>query len=264
MKSIFLLCEYGIPINTIINLDNDKISLEDLYNDINCLDDYLGQYSDKKLKIKKFLKKINENEKEYSVYELIKYGLSKTIIDKLYSKGIGIEDINETIKEDYHIGDSTYDKIVTSLNAFIEDKHINIGLTDLKTLKMINRSFGHKTFSLADLVPIIEQEGYSTENLDKVITELERLKKLSIKKDMHYIPYSVYELEKYGLSRRLIETVLVARNISFDEIDEKMRDKYNITPAKSERILNAYNKMAIDLDIKKDLNKKIILTIMKK
>lgn len=264
MKSIFLLCEYGIPINTIINLDNEKISLEDLYNDINCLDDYLGQYSDKKLKIKQCLKKINENEKEYSVYELIKYGLSKTIIDKLYSKGIGIEDINETIKEDYHIGDSTYDKIVTSLNSFIEDKNINIGLTDLKILKMINRLFGHKTFSLADLVPIIEQEGYSRENLDKVITELKEQKKLSIKKDMYYIPYSVYELEKYGLSRILIKTVLVARNISFDEIDETMREKYHVTPAKNEKILNAYNKMVIDLDIKKELSKDILFTIIKK
>ncbi|MCI8487015.1 MAG: hypothetical protein HFJ20_08245 [Clostridia bacterium] len=264
MKSIFLLCEYGIPINTIINLDNEKISLEDLYNDINCLDDYLGQYSDKKLRIKQCLKKINEKENEYSVYELIKYGLSKTIIDKLYSKGIGIEDINETIKEDYHIGDSTYDKIVTSLNSFIEDKNINIGLTDLKILKMINGSFGHKTFLLADLVPIIEQEGYSRENLDKVITELKEQKKLSIKKDMYYIPYSVYELEKYGLSRILIKTVLVARNISFDEIDETMREKYHVTPAKNEKILNAYNKMVIDLDIKKELSKDILFTIIKK
>lgn len=264
MKSIFLLCEYGIPINTIINLDNEKISLEDLYNDINCLDKYISSYSDKKLKIKQCLKKIKENEKEYSVYELIKYGLSRNIIDKLYSKRIEIEDINETIKEDYHIGASTYEKIVTSLNAFIEDKHINIGLTDLKVLKIINSTFEHTSFSLTELISIIEKEGYTIENLENVIAELLRIKKLSKNKDGYNIPYSVYELEKYGLSKLLIENILVAKNISFDEIDETMRDKYHITPAKSERILNAYNQMVMDLDIKKELNKDIILTIIKK
>lgn len=264
MKSIFLLCEYGIPINTIINLDNETISLEDLYNDINCLDKYVGPYSDKKLKIKQCLKKINENEKEYSVYELIKYGLSKNIIDKLFSKRIKIEDINESIKEDYHIGDSTYTKITTALNAFIEDKNINIGLTSSRLLKIIKNSFEHNAFTQAELFNAIENAGYSTKNLGRTLKELSELKKINEDINGYVLPYSVYELENYGLSRELIDSILIARKISINEIDETMREKYHVTPAKNEKILEAYNKMAFDLNIRRNLNKDIIFSVIKR
>lgn len=264
MKSIFLLCEYGIPINTIIYLDRNGISIENINNNINCLDQYLGEYNDKKIKIKHSLMKINESEREYSVYELIKYGLSKTIIDKLFSKHIDIEDINETIKEDYHISSSTYAKILTALNIFMKDKHINTGLTNQKILKIINNTFEHNQFLLTELIPAIEKEGYTTEHLDKVMEDLVRLKKISIRNNRYRLSYSIYDLEKYGLSRTLINSILVAKNISFDEINETMREKYHITLAKNEKILNAYNLMVIDLNIKKELNKDILLTIINK
>lgn len=264
MKSIFLLCEYGIPINTIIYLDRKGINIEDINNNINCLDQYLGEYNDKKIKIKHSLMKINESEKEYSVYELIKYGLSKTIIDNLFSKHIGIEDINETIREDYHIGSSTYAKILTALNVFMKDKHINRGLTNHKILKIISNTFEHNNFLLTELIPAIEKEGYTVEYLDKIMEDLVRLQKISISNNKYRLLYSIYDLEKYGLSKTLIDSILVARNISFDEIDETMGEKYNITPAKNEKILNAYNLMVTDLNIKKELNKDILLTILKK
>ncbi len=264
MKSIYLLCEYGIPLNTIMNLDNEGINLEDIYSNIDCVDKYLGSHSEKKLKIKTSLMKISEDKKKYSIYELIKYGLSKNIIDKLFSKKIEIEDINETIKEKYNIGDSTYAKIITSLNAFFENKNINLGLTTQKTLEIINNSFRHNTFSIEELVQIIEKKGYTTEKLNKIISELVEMKKLSKNNDNYNVPYSVYELERYGLSRCLIEKLLVEKNIRFEDIDETIGDKYHLTAAKKERLLNAYNQMIIDLDIKKNLDKKIILTIMRK
>ena len=263
MKSIFLLCEYGIPINVIINLDNEKINLEDINNNINCLDKYIGPYSEQKLKIKKYLKKINENEKEYSVYELIKYGLSKNIVDKLYTKRIEIEDINETIKDNYHIGEVTYNKIIKAYDKFIKDKNVNFGLTDIKMIKIIEKEFIHQKFSLEELIQFMESEGFTTENLDQIIEELLKQKKLKKEQDRYVIPYSVCELEKYGLSKVIIDSTLIAKNISIDEIDETIKDKYHITPAKLKKILDAYDLMANDLNIKKDLNKDTITNIVR-
>ena len=264
MKSIYLLCEYGIPLNTVMLLDSKGISVEDIYNNINCLNQCLGEYSDKKTKIKHIIKDIMEEDKDYSVYELINYGLSKNIIDKIFSKKIDIEDINETIKEDYHIGDSTYVKIATALNSFVEDKNINIGLTSSKLLKIIKASFNHNPFTQEELLSRVQIEGYDTSNIDRNIDELLKLKKLNEESNGYVLPYSVYELENYGLSRVLIENILVARKISINEIDETMREKYHVTPAKNDRILEAYNKMAIDLNIRRSINKDIIFSVVKK
>ena len=83
MKSIFLLCEYGIPLNTVIYLDSKEITIDDIYSDKKCLDKYLGENSYKKAQILKRMNSIMNSEKEYSIFELFKYGLSKAIIDKL-------------------------------------------------------------------------------------------------------------------------------------------------------------------------------------
>lgn len=264
MKSIFLLCEYGIPLNTVVYLDSKGITIEDIYSDKKCLDKYLGENSYKKVQILKRMNSIMNSEKEYSIYELIKYGLSKAIIDKLYSKNIGIEDINEQTKEDCNIGDSTYIKITTALKSFIEDKHINLGLNGQKVLRIINKTFEHKAFNLNELISEIEKVGYESNNVEGIMTELVKYKKVYIDKSGYILPYSVYELEKYGLSRVLIDNILIARNISFEDIDDTMREKFHVTPAKCDRILDAYKKMVIDLDIKKDLNKEIVFTIIKK
>lgn len=264
MKSIFLLCEYGIPLNTVIYLDSKEITIDDIYSDKKCLDKYLGENSYKKAQILKRMNSIMNSEKEYSIFELFKYGLSKAIIDKLYSKNIGIEDINEQTKEDCNIGDSTYIKITTALKSFIEDKHINLGLNGQKVLRVINKAFEHNSFNLDELISEIEKSGYESDNLEKIMAELVKYKKIYIDEKGYKLPYSVYELEKYGLSRVLIDNIIIARNISFEDIDDTMREKFHVTPAKCDRILDAYKKMVIDLDIKKELNKEIVFTIIKK
>ena len=200
MKSIFLLCEYGIPVNTIQNIDKQGINFEDIQNDINCLDKCLGEYSDKKIKIENAITKIEYSNKEYSIYELAKYGLSKNIIDKLFFKHIELEDINEDIKEEYHIGESTYAKINIALNKFINDRHINFGLTSLKVLRIINRVFEHNSFQVDDLITVIEKEGYNSENIENMLSELIKSKRIVINNNKYKVPYSVYDLERYGLS----------------------------------------------------------------
>lgn len=261
MKSIYLLCEYGIPVNTIMTLDSANITIEDIEKNIDCLDRYVGV--EKKAKIRKNLKNISESEREYSIYELIKYGLSKHIIDKLHNKKIKLDKINEKINEEYNIGESTYSKIINALNKFVDDKDIDLGLTDSKILYIIKSSFNHKPFSFDELFQEIEKDGCAAESLEKKLNELIYLKKLNKKDNMYVMPYSVYDLEKYGLSRTIIESILIERKISFDEIDETIRNKYHITLAKYEKIMCAYNKMILEENIKKDLNANIILAIMK-
>lgn len=264
MKSIFLLCENGIPLNTVLFLDSNGITIENIYTDKNCLDKYFGEFNQRKTQIIKRIPSIINSEKDYSIYELIKYGLSKTIIDKLYSKKIGIEDINEQIKEDYNIGDSTYSKISVALKSFIDDKQINLGLNSQKILRIIKEEFRYQIFTLEELSFKVEKAGYKNDNVKFLLDELIKNKKVYIIENGYKLSYSVYELEKYGLSKVIIENTLIYKNISFEDIDENMKEKFHITPAKYYKIMDAYEKMVIDLDIKKELSKEILFTIIKK
>ena len=51
MKSIFLLCEYGVPLTTVNNLYENNITIEQILSDNSCLDFFMDSRGTKKKKI---------------------------------------------------------------------------------------------------------------------------------------------------------------------------------------------------------------------
>ena len=47
MHSIFRLCDYGIPYNTVLRLKNNNITCESILNNPDCLNDVLGTRSER-------------------------------------------------------------------------------------------------------------------------------------------------------------------------------------------------------------------------
>ena len=83
MKSLFLLCEYGIPISTIEILRKNNVTFDDILFNTNKLNQIFGESSIKKQQIIDKANKLSLIEKQFSIYELFEYGLSKGIVDKL-------------------------------------------------------------------------------------------------------------------------------------------------------------------------------------
>src|SRR5574344_43529 len=116
MKSIFLLCEFGIPYNTILQLYDANI---------NIMDNILSN-GEKKFLILKIIDRAYLYPDDHSVYELIEFGLSKSIVESLINKKIRLKDIKQNIQEKYKIGQATYKKIEDSLQTYLETKNIKI------------------------------------------------------------------------------------------------------------------------------------------
>ena len=124
MKSIFMLCEYGIDLDNVIFLDSKGVTFDDIYNDIHCLDQYFGDNSREKDEIERRMKYAVEDENEYSLYDLAKYGLSLNMIQRLVLfRDITIEDINDGKLYTYRHMQTK--KIMDAYNAFIEDRKID-------------------------------------------------------------------------------------------------------------------------------------------
>lgn len=263
MKSIFMLCEYGIDLDNVIFLDSKGVTFDDIYNDIHCLDQYFGDNSREKDEIERRMKYAVEDENEYSLYDLAKYGLSLNMIQRLVLfRDITIEDINDGKLYTYRHMQTK--KIMDAYNAFIEDRKIDFSKIHFpKMLKIIEKAFGIKVFQLDELKIEVEKAGYSTENFEDVVNELVRYKKVFIVENGYRLPYSVYELENYGLSKEIIDKVLIERHIKFDDINETMRERYHIAPARCEQILEAHKKMVEDLHITKELYKDDVYKIIK-
>jgi len=262
-KSIFLLCEYNIPVNTVINLYNDGITVEEIYKNNNCIDNIVGFNGEKKHNIVKAINKIHVNSKEHSIYELIMYDLSKNIIDKLYNMKVSLEDIDDSIKNDHHIGDSTFNKIINAYNSYLSNSEIKLDITSKKLFEIIKCEFGNSKFTVNELFNINYIKSYS--NVSNLIDKLIESKELIKIDDISYqIPYSIFDLANYGLSLAIIENCLIKNDIDIYSIDDEINEKYHITPSKYYKIMDAYNKMSKEKNIRKILNENKLFNIIKK
>lgn len=242
MKSIFLLCEYNVPTFTVYNLYQKNITIDLINRNEECLFSVVGKNSNKCDLILESVKLINESSKQYSIYDLLIFGLSKGIIDNLYKNNIGINDIDESIKEKCNIGNSTYNKIITAYSKFVIKYNLSLKLNVNKLYTLIKSNFNYKCFSINELREVLLSENYSVENLTEIIKELITDGKIKQYNNEYFIYYSIDELQNYGLSRGIIE-LLKELNIGIDDIDCTIKEKFHITDSKFNKIMMAYNKM---------------------
>jgi len=240
MKSIFLLCEYDVPTSTVFKLYQNNITIDLLNQNSEIIFSVVGKNSAKSEQILKTLAQINENDKQNSIYDLMAFGLSKGIADDLYKNNITIDNINESLKEKY--SNSTYNKIITAYKNFAIKSGLNYQLDVNKLYFIIHKNFENKCFKIYDLQKIIESENYSTDNLIDFLNELVDSGKVIRYYDEYFIQYSVDILQKYGLSKNIVD-YLKELNIEIEDIDDSLKEKHHISDSKFNKIMISYNEM---------------------
>lgn len=258
MKSIYLLCEYNIPVSTIDILWNNNISIEDIVNNTKKFNEIFNEASLKKIQIFNAAKKVFDDDNTNSIYELTKFGLSKTIADKLFRLNIRISNISTTNLLNHGIGNATCSKILKSYKLWVDNSNYEISINEDNLISIIDKYFKHEFFSIEKLNKILKENRYSTGNLNEIIDNIGLIKR----EDLLYLDYSVRDLAEYGLSVNTIK-YLEELGIGINNIDDNIGKKYKISKYKYEQIILAYNKFREETGFVPKLNSEKLYEILK-
>ena len=273
MKSIYLLCEYGIAYSTVKNLFDKNITIYDIAFDEECLDSVWGKNSKRKLDIITTTKKVLEDIREDSLYSLIDFGVKPNIVDILIKKRISMIDImleNEvSAKEKYNINEENFKNLNNAIIRYYIYKRNND--TSKKrypkyVYNYIIETYGKEKFTLENLTLKLEQQKYNVDLLNEDLRYLIDNNKLKYENNYFYIPLEklldqinllkeehknilLKKLEgrtlesigsEYGVTRERIRQIVAKSLSKFKELEE---DKYK-------EIFEEYN---FDCDIFCDL-----------
>ena len=169
MHSIFRLCDYGIPYNTVLRLKENNITCDGIIKNPDCLNEVLGTRSERAEEIKKIIFDLVSNDQKYSIYDLMYFGLSKSITELLVKNNISINDINDNLARRDYIGDSTFKKIMKSYNEFIINNHIKLSLTSELLLSLIKNIYNYDIFTYEQLDSDISGCNYDTTELNNFL-----------------------------------------------------------------------------------------------
>lgn len=185
MKSIFLFCNYGIAYTTILKLYEQNIAIVDIVNNPECLDKVLGNKSKKATEIIEKVFDVLNSKENYSLYDLIPYGLSKTIVTLLINNRVTFNEINESLLSEPFISNSTYSKIINSYNNFLlnVDKKQDLNEQELKTV--IKTFYKYEVFSIEELLKLCEQKKFNNNKIMYLIHNLLK-NKILMKKNNGY------------------------------------------------------------------------------
>lgn len=235
MHSIFRLCDYGIPYNTVLRLKDNNITCESILNNPDCLNDVLGTRSERAEEIKNIIHDLVATEQKFSIYDLMYFGLSKTITELLVKNNISIDDINDSLRHKDFIGDSTFRKIMNSYNEFIMNNHIKLKLTSDLLLSLINNIYSYGPFNYEQLENEVAKCNYEVSNLS-ILLENFLNKKILKKEDYNYSlikPRLKEELEKIKDQNHkdIVLKKLTGRTL------ESIGSEYNVTRERIRQII---------------------------
>lgn len=263
MKSIFLLCEFGIPYNTILQLYDANITIENILNNNNIMDNILGN-GEKKFLILKIIDRAYLYPDDHSVYELIEFGLSKSIVESLINKKIRLKDIKQNIQEKYKIGQATYKKIEDSLQTYLETKNIKIEIDISNLFSLIYNEFQNNSFNINDLKELMSRKNYNFDSItENKLQELIDEKRIQKKGCLYNVSYTIDVLSKYGLSDKLLK-YLKENKIELSDIsDEEFILNFHVTPSKYTKILTSFNTFINNTNYCIELTKNRMINIIK-
>lgn len=239
-KSIYLLCEYGISLDLVRVLKQENITLELIKSESTCLKSINGIATVKQRQIINATKAIYRHTKNNTVYELIEFGLSKAIIEMLLLKGVGLEDINESLCERFSIGTVTYGKIMNAFESYKAYYSQNFSIDAKGLLNRIRERFQHSEFTKEELVRYLSESLIETENLDELLESIS----LEKENETYKLSYDIIDLVKFDLPKRLLE-ILEKNDIRIEDIELGLSNKIKISKYREEQILTAYNNFKI-------------------
>lgn len=235
MHSIFRLCDYGIPYNTVLRLKDNNITCNSIINNPDCLNTVLGTRSKRAKEIKNIIHDLVNSEQKFSIYDLMYFGLSKTITELLVNNDISIDDINDSLIHKDFIGDSTFRKIMKSYNEFIMNNNIKLKLTSELLLSLIKNIYSYEAFNYEQLAEEVAKCNYEVLDLS-ILLENFLNKKILKKEDSNYSlvkPRLKEELDKIKDQNHkdIILKKLTGRTL------ESIGSEYNVTRERIRQII---------------------------
>ena len=235
MYSIFRLCDYGIPYNTVLRLKDNNITCNSIINNPDCLNTVLGTKSERAEEIKNIIHDLVNSEQKFSIYDLMYFGLSKTITELLVNNDISIDDINDSLIHKDFIGDSTFRKIMKSYNEFIMNNNIKLKLTSELLLSLIKNIYSYEAFNYEQLAEEVAKCHYEVLDLS-ILLENFLNKKILKKEDSNYSlvkPRLKEELDKIKDQNHkdIILKKLTGRTL------ESIGSEYNVTRERIRQII---------------------------
>lgn len=235
MYSIFRLCDYGIPYNTVLRLKDNNITCNSIINNPDCLNTVLGTKSERAEEIKNIIHDLVNSEQKFSIYDLMYFGLSKTITELLVNNDISIDDINDSLIHKDFIGDSTFRKIMKSYNEFIMNNNIKLKLTSELLLSLIKNIYSYEAFNYEQLAEEVAKCNYEVLDLS-ILLENFLNKKILKKEDSNYSlvkPRLKEELDKIKDQNHkdIILKKLTGRTL------ESIGSEYNVTRERIRQII---------------------------
>lgn len=235
MYSIFRLCDYGIPYNTVLRLKDNNITCNSIINNPDCLNTVLGTKSERAEEIKNIIHDLVNSEQKFSIYDLMYFGLSKTITELLVNNDISIDDINDSLIHKDFIGDSTFRKIMKSYNEFIMNNNIKLKLTSELLLSLIKNIYSYEAFNYEQLAEEVAKGNYEVLDLS-ILLENFLNKKILKKEDSNYSlvkPRLKEELDKIKDQNHkdIILKKLTGRTL------ESIGSEYNVTRERIRQII---------------------------
>ena len=235
MYSIFRLCDYGIPYNTVLRLKDNNITCNSIINNPDCLNTVLGTRSERAEEIKNIIHDLVNSEQKFSIYDLMYFGLSKTITELLVNNDISIDDINDSLIHKDFIGDSTFRKIMKSYNEFIMNNNIKLKLTSELLLSLIKNIYSYEAFNYEQLAEEVAKCNYEVLDLS-ILLENFLNKKILKKEDSNYSlvkPRLKEELDKIKDQNHkdIILKKLTGRTL------ESIGSEYNVTRERIRQII---------------------------
>lgn len=237
MQSIFLLCEKEIPYNTVMTLYNNDITIQSIIDNPYCLYEVLGLKSKKADNVLEKIPIIMNEGKTNSIYDLTIYGLSKTIVDKLFLNDINIQDIDDRLFKNKIVTNSTYNKIINSYKKFIIDNDIELEINSEKLLNIIKNEYVYEKFSLTDLKQKLSQLHYTTSNINELLFELLTDKQIKNTDNLFFItkPKLLEELSKISNVKNKYDIVM--KKLSGKTL-ESIGQEYNLTRERIRQIIS--------------------------
>lgn len=250
MKTIYLICDCGLGYNIASRIDENGYTIDDIKNDPDLIYDIFGVATTKKESILKAIDLVSLLDYDHSIYELVKYGLTLGIVEKLKIKNVSFNIIAQN--KDYifeKFGVSTSQKIYNAYNAFLENAPDAIGFDEYFLQKNLKNTFNNRYFSLNEIKDNFDEDRFNAiKNLLPKAISKKLIKQLSFENESYYKIINKYDIKlliKHGLSKSIL-TTLEEYNISFNDIS-KLSDnlKNNIKSASINKILDAYFNLMI-------------------
>lgn len=236
MKSIFILCDFGIPYSTAERLYENNIKIFNIINDPTCLNRVLGTKSQKAEDVKNVILDVSVYDNDYSIYDLVYHGLSKGIAELLIENNIKFNDINESLIKKEFISDSTYRKIMKAYYDFIKSNNIKFDLNINLLINFIKKEYDYNEFDKQNLLNLFNESCYRIDLVDDLLIDLINKKIIKIKDDKYSLvkPKLMKELEKINKDNNHYDMVLKKLN---GMTLESIGNEYNVTRERIRQII---------------------------